>query len=57
MKSIYIGSRLSHKSTNKSGDYSTPSKIMRLQLQKDLYETYLTGICRVQSEAKRRYYS
>jgi hypothetical protein len=54
IKSVYLGGRASSKGKQRSNDYS---KLQRLELSKCLYEAYLTGARRLQSEAKRRYYS
>lgn len=53
LKSIYIG-RNSHKSKSKFN--IDCNKLQKLDLSKCLYEVYLIGSLRLQSEAKRRYY-
>jgi hypothetical protein len=52
-KAIYLGTRGTHKQQGKAHPYG---RMHRLEMFKLLFEGFVTGEWRVQSEAKRKYY-
>lgn len=54
-KAIYLGTRVSNKSAAKNGQNS--NKMQRLEMFKFLFEAFVTGERKIQSEAKRHYYA